>query len=270
MRLGGPVFNAPQDPEELARAHRSLGYGAAYCPEVDISDTQRIKDIRKAFAAEDVVIAETGAWCNIIAAENDKREKNIDYVCRQLALADEVDALCCVDYVGTFEPGKDWGPHPDNMGQKGFDVTVEVTRKIIDAVKPTKAKFTLEMMQWVYPWNADSYIEIIEAVDREAFAVHLDPVNTITSPELYFDTGYVVRECFEKLGKWIVSCHAKDIIARGDLSLHLDETPPGTGNMDYRTYLEELNKLPGNVPLMLEHLETEEQYTAAREYILSV
>jgi len=32
IRLGGPVFNAPQDPEELALAHRKLGYRAAYCP----------------------------------------------------------------------------------------------------------------------------------------------------------------------------------------------------------------------------------------------
>ena len=32
IRLGGPVFSAPKDPEELALAHRKLGYRAAYCP----------------------------------------------------------------------------------------------------------------------------------------------------------------------------------------------------------------------------------------------
>ena len=56
IRLGAPVFNAPQDPEELALAHRKLGYRAAYCPGVGLNDTDRIRAISEAFAKHDVVI----------------------------------------------------------------------------------------------------------------------------------------------------------------------------------------------------------------------
>ncbi len=69
IRLGAPVFDAPQDPEGLALAHRKLGYRAAYCPGVGLNDTDRIRDIRAAFAKHDVVIAEVGRWCNLVDAD---------------------------------------------------------------------------------------------------------------------------------------------------------------------------------------------------------
>lgn len=51
VRLGAPVFDAPQDPEELALAHRKLGYRAAYCPAVGLNDKDRIREISAACPA---------------------------------------------------------------------------------------------------------------------------------------------------------------------------------------------------------------------------
>ena len=113
----------------------------------------------------------------------------------------------------------------------------------------------------------DSYLELIHAVDHPSFGAHMDPVNLIVSPRQYFDNGALIRECFQKLGKWIVSCHAKDIILRNKLSLHLDEVRPGLGNLDYKTYLTELNRLPNEAPIMLEHLSSAEEYSMARDYL---
>ncbi len=146
---------------------------------------------------------------------------------------------------------------------------VEVTRSIIDAVKPTRTYFTLEMMPWAYPDSPDSYVQLLKAIDRKQFAVHLDPVNIVCSPQRYYGSGPLIRECFEKLGPHIRSCHAKDIILHPQLTTHLDETRPGTGGLDYATFLKELNKLPGT-PLMLEHLSKAEEYVQAAEYIRSV
>jgi hypothetical protein len=69
--------------------------------------------------------------------------------------------------------------------------------------------------------------------------------------------------CFRQLSPWIVSCHAKDIRLRGELSLHLDEVRPGLGNMNYRVYLSELARMPTPAPLLLEHLKTAMGKTAA-------
>jgi hypothetical protein len=51
---------------ELAREHRKLGYSAAYCPQSKADDADRVRAKREAFAAENVVIAEVGAWKNML------------------------------------------------------------------------------------------------------------------------------------------------------------------------------------------------------------
>ena len=268
IRLGGPILDPPNDPEELARAHLTWGYRAAYCPKIPLSDTNRIRETRRAFKKYDVLIAEVGAWCNLISVNNLERKKNFNLVSERLALADEVGARCCVDFIGTLDPDSLYGPHPDNLTRDTFDLAVETIRRILDEVKPRQAKFTLEMMQWTFPDSVDNYTELIHAVDRPSFAAHLDPVNLIITPRQYFDTGALIRECFQKLGKWIVSCHAKDITLGNKLSLHLDEVRLGTGNLDYRTYLTELNRLPHEISLMLEHLSSAEEYTLAQDHLV--
>ena len=55
-------------------------------------------------------------------------------------------------------------------------------RELIDAVKPKRAKFALEMMQYSLPDSVDGYLDLIRAVDRPAFAAHLDPVNLDPDP----------------------------------------------------------------------------------------
>ena len=270
IRLGGPSFAKTEDPEELALAHRKLGYRAAYCPGVALKDTDRIKALSEAFAKHDVVIAEVGRWCNLLEADPEKQRKNLETVTEGLALAEAVGALCCVDIAGSFSPTSWFGPHPDNLSQKYFDAAVENARKIIDAVKPKRARFTYEVMGWALPDSPDSYVKMIKAVQRPAFGVHLDPCNLVNSPAKFYHNTALLNECFDKLGRWIVSCHAKDLTWDVEMNVHFREVAPGKGSMDYTTYLKRLAELPQNAPLMLEHLATAEDYTGAREHIFEV
>jgi sugar phosphate isomerase/epimerase len=270
IRLGGPILEPLEDPVELAAAHVAAGYRAALIPYGWSEEDGLIRAARRAFEDADVLFAEAGAWCNLLAPDDASRAKNFDYVCRRLSLADALGACCCVDYLGTLDPGSDFGPHPANLTPETFDLAVEVIRQVVDAVRPRRAKFALEMMQWLIPDSVACYRRLITAVNRPAFGVHVDPVNLILTPRQYFDTGTLIREIFAELGPHIVSCHAKDITLQNRLALHFDEVPPGQGGMDYRVYLEEIGRLDRTVPLMLEHLGTHEEYMAARAYILSM
>jgi len=124
-------------------------------------------------------------------------------------------------------------------------------------------------MLWIFPCSPDSYLDLIKAIDRKQFAVHLDPVNMISSPRRYYNSGTFIKECFEKLGPYIKNCHAKDILLHTNLTVHLDEVLIGTGGLDYKVYLKELSKL-NNVPLMLEHLKTKEEYKQAAANVRKV
>jgi sugar phosphate isomerase/epimerase len=125
-------------------------------------------------------------------------------------------------------------------------------------------------MPWSFPDSTETYLQLLKAIDRPQFGVHLDPVNMIRSPREYFNNGALIREMFSKLGAYVVSCHAKDIILREDNYIpQLDELRAGLGKLDYVVYLQELAKL-NDVPLMMEHLDTAEEYEQAAGYIRSV
>jgi sugar phosphate isomerase/epimerase len=267
VRLGGPIFLKSEDPLELAREHRRLGYSAAYCPPATSQDTVRIKAIRDAFAAENVVISEVGAWRNMLDPDTAKRTENIQYVIERLALADAVGSRCCVNIAGSFNPKLWYGPDPRNLSKEFFNATVENCRKIIDVVKPSATKFSIEMMPWSLPDGPDSYLQLIQAVDRTAFGVHMDVCNIINSPVRYYKNAEMISECFRKLGKWTLSCHAKDLEWMAEYNVHFREVVPGRGQIDYRTYLKELASLPQEAPLMLEHLKTPEEYAEGASYI---
>jgi sugar phosphate isomerase/epimerase len=267
LRLGGPIFLKSEDPAELARAHRALGYNAAYCPHANVTESAKVKAIERVFAAENIVIAEVGAWRNMLDSDRQKRLENLDYVIQRLALAEAVGARNCVNIAGSFNPQQWDGPDPRNLTSEFFDATVENSRKVIDAVKPRRTRFTIEMMGWSLPDSADSYLQLLRAVDRPGFGVHVDICNIINSPERFYRNGDIINEVFRKLGRWVCSCHAKDLHGK---NVHFAETVPGRGGIDYRAYLRNIVALPFEAPLMLEHLTTPEEYEEGKLYILKI
>lgn len=272
IRLGGhglPV--GTDDPQLLARAHVEHGYGAAYVPAaLTAADTQKLADFEAAFASADVTLAEVGIWRNLVSPDEAVRKDNLAYAADKLAVADAVGAGCAVSYIGSLKSGTNHEPAAENFGPEAFDACVETARYLIDTVKPKRAKFALEMMQNSLPDSVDSYVDLIRAVDRPMFGAHLDPVNLVMTPRVYWNTTALIRECFDKLGAHLVSCHAKDITLHPAAALHLDECQIGEGVLDYREFLTQLDRLPHDVPLLTEHLSTPEEYATARDRIFSV
>jgi len=269
MRLGGPVFGQFGDPDRWVAAHRAKGYGAALCPLNDPGDGDAVRAYRSAAEQGGLVIAEVGAWSNPLSPDEGERQAALALCRERLALADMIGARCCVNIAGSCGPKWD-GPYPQDLTAATFDLIVESVRSIIDAVQPTRTFYTLETMPWMYPDSAASYLRLLEAVDRLRFGVHLDPVNVVNSPRRYFENGALLRECFEKLGPHIKSCHAKDVRLGDGLTVHLDEVRPGAGGLDYKVFLRELDRLDADMPLILEHLAAEEDYDRAAAYVREV
>lgn len=270
LLLGAPLFVKAQDPRELAREARRLGYSAAYCPAAAPHETEKLRAIETGFAAEKVVLAEVGVWVNLLDADPARRRENLRKVTDGLAVAEAVGARCAVTICGSFNEKVWYGPHPRNLSQQFFDAAVENARKILDAVKPKRSRFTYEMTGWSLPDSPDAYVKMIRAVDRPGFAVHLDVCNLVNSPERFYNNAALIEECFRKLGRWIVSCHAKDLDWIPEMNVHFVEVIPGRGQIDYRPYLKGLAALETPAPLMLEHLKTAEEYTEGANHIRGV
>lgn len=266
MRIGGPVFEAVNDPGQWIRAVKRAGYSAAYWPDAALVSEQEEQRYAEAARKEDVKIAEVHIFNNVLDPDKDKRSAAVAYAQERLALADRVGAACTVNLSGYF--GEKPAPHPGHFQEDTFALIVDTVREIIDAVNPGRTFYTLELFPWLLPHSPEAYLRLLEAVDRKAFGVHLDIVNIISTPELYLNQASYIKHVFKLLGPGIQSAHIKDITLTNQLVVHLDVAVPGRGSFDWQTYLLEFARLDVNTPLLLNYfLGAEEVYREGAAHI---
>lgn len=265
MRFGANVFDF-EGPQEWAQRHVEQGLGAAYWPlPVDALPALEAEYVDAARECG-LVIAEVGIWNNLLDPDEQKREANIAYAIGRLAQAERVGARCCVNTAGSYSAVNWYGAHADNDSQEAFDRIVATTQRIIDEVRPTHTHYALEPMPWMHPYDAESMQRLLDAVEREAFGVHVDMVNLINSPDKVYRTGEITRDFFRRFTGKICSVHAKDVRLTDELTVHIEEALPGEGVFDFDTLLKECHAL-GDVPVMSEHLSTAAEYRRAVEFM---
>ena len=270
MRLGAPIANQwGEDARAWVAAVKQKGYRAAYAPIDEQASSQTRAIFRAAAAANDIVIAEVGAWSNPMSTDATTRQQAIALCQNRLALADEIGARCCVNIAGSR--GSEWdGPDAANYAEDTFALIVDTVREIIDAVRPTQTVYTLETMPWMYPDSPEVYVRLMHAIDRPQMAVHFDPINLINSVERFYGHRAFIAHCVDLLGAHVRACHIKDMVIERPFVVALRECAPGLGMLDYAAILTQLNRLDRDTPIMLEHLTHAEQYDAAAMYVRDV
>jgi len=269
IRFGGPVFESSGDPWVIAKAYKSKGYTAAYVPHVALDDKERIKEIKKAFESENIMLAEVGYWENLRDLDETVRKNHMDSMLNAFYIAEEVGACCAVDIFGSYVYGRGDGTFSaKNFSDDAFADAVDIARYLIDTVKPKTAYFAYE----IFPFNVVDCPEMIEklihAVDRKQFGVHLDLCNLINCPRAYFSSGDIMRDCAKRFGDRIVAAHVKDIkLKEPAITVILEEVVAGTGGIDMHSFVREIHNLPQKIPFMMEHLSSEAAYDQAAAYI---
>lgn len=140
-------------------------------------------------------------------------------------------------------------------------------QELCDKVKPQYTSYALEPMQWMLPWSVEQYSQFLKDVDREHCKVHMDICNLISDPYLYTHQEELMQKAFETLGKDIVSCHIKDLRLKLGSCMVLEEVPIGTGELQIGYYLEQINKLDPDMPVLIEHLSKMEEYDNAFNWL---
>ncbi|MCR5521130.1 MAG: hypothetical protein K6F44_04405 [Lachnospiraceae bacterium] len=95
----------------------------------------------------------------------------------------------------------------------------------------------------------------------------MDIINMINSADRYFHPEEFIDECAEKLGSRIISCHIKDVHLNEAYTLRLEECPPGQGEFPLRYYAEKMNAIDPEMPMIVEHLSTDDEYPKYVEYL---
>ena len=257
-------------PEEWASKHKALGLETVNFPVSYEAGEETFMAYKQAADEAGLSIAEVGVWRNTLAADPEERRQWTDYAINQLRMADEIGAACCVNVVGTpYGPRWDGG-YRENFSSELWEMAVKMIRQIIDTARPKHTKFCIESMPWMIPSGPDEYLRLIEDVDRTEFGTHLDVVNMITSPRRYFYQDEFLRSCFEKLYGTIVSCHLKDILLKQEYTFQLQECACGEGTLDIALYAQLATAENPCMPMIIEHLDTDEEYVASVRYVRNV
>jgi sugar phosphate isomerase/epimerase len=278
MRLGATIssYFTTTDPEAYVSECRKWGYRSAPSPALDIKDKEKIRATKEAFSGADITIGEVHAWVSALDSRPDVRVQNQSRIAESLAIADELNAVCCVTVIGTLDTRDEIAcdsPHPGNFRDDTFSAAVEWIKRVLKEVRPRRTRLALEMSPWTLLDSPEVYRRLIKAVDDSAVAVHLDPSNAVLNPRTFWNTTELINRCFDLLGQWVVSCHAKDLYYGSMVQLrHVNfvEVIPGRGVLDYRTFLTRADRVSPNLPVIMEHLPRAEDYAKGAAYIRSV
>lgn len=267
MILGTSSPLQHNSPKEWASKHAALGLKAINFP-VDYTAGEKVyMEYKEAAEKYGLIIAEVGVWKNTLAKDFAERQKWINYAIEQLKMADKIEAICCVNVAGTPH-GPRWdGGYKENFSKETFNQTVAMVQQIIDTAQPKFTKYSIESMPWMIPTGPDEYLELINTVNRPQFAAHLDIVNMITSPQRFFFNEDFLDECFSKLSGKIVSCHLKDVLLKPEYTFQLEECACGKGSLNLRHFIELATKQNKKMPMIIEHLTTDQEYLKSIDYI---
>lgn len=267
MYLGTSSSLAHTSPQDWAAKHKALGLKTVNFPVDYTAGEENYMAYKTAADEAGLTIAEVGVWRNTLAADPAERKKWIDYAVDQLKMADRIGARCCVNVVGTpYGPRWDGG-YRENFSEELWTMAVRMIQEIIDRAQPEHTKFSIESMPWMIPSSPDEYVRLMEDVNRPAFGAHLDVVNMITSPDRYFFNDRFLEECFTKLKGKICSCHLKDINLKQEYTFQLEECACGKGTLDIELYAKLATAEDPQMPMIIEHLTTDEEYIASVEYV---
>lgn len=269
MLLGGTVAGNWSTPKEWERLLVKSRFKAVTAPFDCRTPRAKIDAYREICDLRGVVIAEIGVWKNPFDPDPAKAAAALDYAIGQLALADEIGVACCVNIAGTAsEAGWDAADR-SNFTEQTYARIVASMRDILDRVNPKRAFYCLEPMPWMVPDSPDACLQLIRDVDRPQFAAHMDFVNMINCPRRYLAPEAFIEECFSKLAPYIKSTHVKDTRMHATrLTALLEECSPGEGTLDYAEVLRIMDRwLPADAPVLLEHMTTFEEYSAAYDYV---
>lgn len=270
MRLGVSTAFEHKDVKDWIDKHDKLGLKSIVFPLDCNASLEEINSYKKAAEERDIKIAEVGIWRNTLSADRQERTLMTEYAINQLIMADKLNACCCVNVVGTPH-GPRWdGGYAANFSPESRKEIITMIRTIIDEAKPVNTKYTVEPMPWMVPSSPDDYLRLIEEVERDEFAVHLDLINMVTSPERYFFLNDFMDECLEKLGDKICSAHLKDVLLLQDYTFMLKECACGEGILDIPRYVGKLNEINPELPLIIEHLNTDKEYEDSVQYVKSL
>jgi sugar phosphate isomerase/epimerase len=204
-----------------------------------------------------------GAYVNSVSPEANLMSTRAADFERALGYAAELRCPRLVAWTGSHLSDL-MKPDPRNPTPASEDSLIRFVTRHVPALERAGLKLALETYVTLTCPDAPSLKRVLDRLPPTVGAV-IDPPN-LTPVALYPHRDAALRDMMRLLGPRIEVVHLKDFRLKPD-GLNYDLPGPLGGVMNYPLYLEELAKLPGNLPWIIEHVAPND-FRSTREKLL--
>lgn len=207
------------------------------------------------FAAHGIAIVQSWGWHQpLVSADEPTRRAAARTLGHAVRVAADLGAQSVLSGPGSRNPRGPWHPHPENHSQGAEDALVRSLSEVVGACEQYGVPIALECH---VTSTLDSVARVRRVLDRVGspwIKVSLDPVNFIPDFTTLWNNTPLLNDLFDTLGPDIAAAHIKDVYAEDRLVVHISETVPGDGHLDFATFFRRFEELLPNGYGLVEHL----------------
>jgi sugar phosphate isomerase/epimerase len=126
--------------------------------------------------------------------------------------------------------------HADNFTDQALDEVAKALEKPLALAEEHGAKVVIEPMIHCMVSTPERFLSLKQRLKSEALRVNLDICNFLTLADMYNPIPAIERICGDLAGHYDL-VHCKDLAVTEGVHIHIDETPLGTGMMDWAAAL---------------------------------
>ena len=204
--------------------------------------------IRKEFDARNITIEAIGGNYNMINPDSEVRADGLRRLRKMASFCDGLGTSVVHLWAGSWDSDSMWGYHPDNHSPEAFDDLVASVRQAVQVAEEYSVTLAIEGGIALTPLqSAQANRRLLDEVDSPLLKLKFDVANIFPEGELPRHRE-ILDEAFELLGEDMIIVDAKDT----DIDGWCGHLLPGQGTMDYDHVVSLVNKLPLDVPFVMD------------------
>lgn len=262
MRLGvsgGPVTrDTAEVNDQLAARIAGMGFtgvvthflgSAATFPAAEL---HRVRDV---LADHGIRVVQSWGWQQpLVAPDETVRRGAVQTLRHAVRVAADLGAGMVLTGAGSLNPRGSYWPHPDNHIAATEDRLIRTLQETVPACETYGVPVCLECHVTTILDSPTRVRRIIERVGSAWIKANFDAVNFIPDIQTAFNNRRLLDDLFDQLGPYFAAAHLKDVYIEDRHVVHISETVPGDGILDWNRTLTGFEALLPDGYAIVEHL----------------
>jgi L-ribulose-5-phosphate 3-epimerase len=202
--------------------------------------------VREAFRRHAVQIAVLGCYINLADPNDGQRRFHLGRFKEYLRYAR--DFGCSVVGTETGSLNSDFSWHPENTGERAFQVVMESVHELIDEAERFSVFVGIEGVERFVISAPKRIRRLIDEIQSSNLQIIFDPVNLLNASN-HRDQDAIMEESFALFGERIAIVHAKDFVCEDGV---FRSVPAGEGMLNYDLFLRLVKRQKPYVSVLLE------------------